>query len=318
MAWLDDRVIDHPKFIELSDGAFRVWAHGLIYCSRHSTGGSLDAFIRAHKVPKRPSNELIKAGIWDREDDGSTWVHDWQEHNEKRDQTAEERRAQARERQRRHRERVKRQADIVTRDVTQPSRDSHGVTERDSHSRAHARARGGAPEHHVTSHQDTQQHARDAGRDDAALERLTLAGWTKTQLGKLDLEGDLERAIAWLDHAESSSSVRNPGGLAWSGYDSNAWPPDARTDVATGASGTRSSTTVNEYVCPRCGPPGYTTEQALAHHVEQMHENEPRPPLPAEALETLEQLKRNVNGSAEHDVEAEPVVDVTTKRDTDA
>ena len=162
--------------------------------------------------------------------------------------------------------------------------------------RGRTRARGGAPDHQVTSRQDTQQQAAAPLDDDdaaRALERLTRAGWTTTQLAKLDLNGDLERAIAWLDHAENGRRVRNPGGLAWSGYDSNVWPPEQRRAVAVGATGERSITTVNEYVCPQCGPPGYTTEAQLIDHVERIHDT--------------------TSPNGDHAEELEPVVDVDLK-----
>lgn len=106
MAWLDDRVRDHPKFVGLDPRAFQLWVHALCYCSQHGTGGSLDAAIAALRIPKTIVRELVKRQIWD-EEDGGFWVHDWQEHNEKRDAARDEKREQARARQRKHREKVK-------------------------------------------------------------------------------------------------------------------------------------------------------------------------------------------------------------------
>lgn len=152
MAWLDDRIQTHPKIVGVSDRAFRAWINGLCYCSMHGTGGQLDAAIRVHRIPKTIVRELVRAGVWDEEDDGTIWVHDWQEHNDKRDATREEKREQARERQRRHREKVRKARDAlnVTRDchanVTRDKRDK-SVTDvtpvtRDSHADV---TRGGAP-----------------------------------------------------------------------------------------------------------------------------------------------------------------------------
>lgn len=317
MAWLDDRIRDHPKMIDLTDTAFRVWVLGLTYCSEHATGGRLDAYIKVARVPKRTTRELVKAGLWDEEDDGTVWVHDWQEHNEKRDTAADERRAQARERQRRHREKVRGIPRDVTRDSNAASRVTESVTTRDvTQGVARARGRGGAPDHHVTSpsreHQQ-QDHGAAADDDENTRTRLVAAGWQPRQVETAAQE--LDRARAWLDHAEAGKRVRNPGALAWSGFASNVWPPDARLEVAPGAQGTRSHVETLPHVCGWCGI-GHATEQALTHHVEQVHDNEPRPPLPAEALELLGRLTTGANG--QHNETDEPVVDVTQPRDTAA
>lgn len=114
MAWLDDRIRDHPKIRRTTPQAFKFWALALCYCSAHGTEGQLDDAIANLGVPRKVVDELVELRLWDREDDG-LWVHDWQEHNEKRDQAVEERRKQARERQRRHRERV-RESRVTPRD----------------------------------------------------------------------------------------------------------------------------------------------------------------------------------------------------------
>ena len=284
MAWLDDRIRDHPKFLELSDRAFRTHILALCYCSQHATGGHLEPYLKATRVRKPVVNELVSARLWDLEDDG-LWIHDWQEHNEKRDATADERRAQARERQRRHRERVRARGENVTRDshenVTRDERDKSRVTERDVSTRAHTRARRARAR---SSHHDQDKPLASSGPplpdvtaadDDAAMQRLTSAGWTPRQRDVVLDNADLERALAWLEHAESNPSTRNPGGLAWSGYASNVWPPEARLEVAPGAMGTRSITAPRPHVCPRCDN-AYATESALVEHLERMHDDTSR------------------------------------------
>ena len=138
MAWLDDRIRDHPKIIRATPQAFRFWALALCYCSAHGTEGRLAEAVRALSIPKRYVGELVRLRLWDSEADG-LWVHDWQEHNQKRDDAVEERRKQARERQRRHRDRVRQQTHpqrdggvTVTRDVPRDvTRDVTRDTERD-------------------------------------------------------------------------------------------------------------------------------------------------------------------------------------------
>lgn len=288
MAWLDDRIRDHPKFLELSDGAFRTHILALCYCSQHATGGHLEAYLKVARARKRVVNELVSAGLWDREEDG-LWIHDWQEHNEKRDASADERRRQARERQRRHRENVRNRGENVTRDSHATSRvterDSHGVTERDEPTRAGARVtRAGArtslhdQDKPLSTSGPTTPDVTPADDDDAQHDAntraaLAQAGWTAAQIAKA--EGELDRARAWLEHSDLANGVRNPGGLAWSGFASNVWPPEARLEIAPGAMGTRSTTVVHPHVCPRCEL-SFTTESKLITHLERIHNDTTR------------------------------------------
>jgi hypothetical protein len=154
MAWLDDRIRDHPKFVTLSDKAFRYWAHTLCYCSEHGTSGRLNDAVIALRVPSKVTRELTSRGIWDDEQDG-LWVHDWQEHNGKRDDAVEERRAAARERQKRHREKVR--ATNVTRDTSVTERDASRVTNRDTVTRDTSRARAGARPNDQENDQDQEK-----------------------------------------------------------------------------------------------------------------------------------------------------------------
>lgn len=101
MAWLDDRVWCHDKIINISDKAFRVWVNGITYSSGMGTKGQLTP---AHQkligsTPKIKA-ELFKAELWDANGDSGVVIHDWDEHNGKRD----ERRAKDRERKRKMRE----------------------------------------------------------------------------------------------------------------------------------------------------------------------------------------------------------------------
>lgn len=145
MAWLDDRIRDHPKIVRASAPAFRHWALALCYCSAHGTEGRLDQAVKALNVPRKIIRELVSLQLWDQEPDG-LWVHDWQEHNAKRDEKIVDRRTQDRERQRRHRERVRQNQHAETRDNTvtvtrDTDRDLSRDVTRDEERDLHARAR---------------------------------------------------------------------------------------------------------------------------------------------------------------------------------
>lgn len=123
MAWIDSRIWCHPK-LSVSDKAFRVWIHGIAYSSGFGTGGRLSQ--REQKLigsTPKVRDELVAAGLWER-DNGVVMIHDWDDHNGSREESAERRREKARERQRRYRDKQR----SVTRDVT---RDRGG--DEDSH-----------------------------------------------------------------------------------------------------------------------------------------------------------------------------------------
>ena len=102
MAWIDDRIWCHPKIIGLSANAKAAYVFGLAYSSGMSTGGMLKpAMQKAVGANARTRAELVAAGLWDENGDGqSVHIHDWDDHNGRRD----EKRAKDRERKRRWRE----------------------------------------------------------------------------------------------------------------------------------------------------------------------------------------------------------------------
>ena len=126
MTWVkvDDLITEHEKCVDLSDAAWTLWLHGLLYCSRNLTDGRIPAAmlprLSAVKNPKKAAGELVKAGLWD-EHDGAWWVHDYLDHQRSKAQVEAEREA-ATERQRKARERRKEAA------VTDVSRRDIGVT----------------------------------------------------------------------------------------------------------------------------------------------------------------------------------------------
>lgn len=101
MAWLDDRIWAHPKLTELSDRAFRVWVNGVAYSSGFGTRGKLtEPQQRLVGASPKIRAELVDNGLWERNGrSADVLIHDWGEHNAKRD----ERREKDRERKRRER-----------------------------------------------------------------------------------------------------------------------------------------------------------------------------------------------------------------------
>ena len=95
MTWarLDDGFADHPKIVGLSDAAFRQHVTAICYAARHSTDGHVPkgaAFVR----PPR-SRELIAAGLWHDETDGTYTIHDFLSYNKSRSEVMATRQANA-------------------------------------------------------------------------------------------------------------------------------------------------------------------------------------------------------------------------------
>ena len=103
MAWIDDRLWCHPKLVGLSDRAFRAYIHGLAYSAGMGTRGHLNAdqlklIMPDQRYRSRTKTELCVNNFWHRTETGIV-IHDWQEHNRKRD----EKRDKDRERKRAYR-----------------------------------------------------------------------------------------------------------------------------------------------------------------------------------------------------------------------
>ena len=98
MAWIDDRLWGHPKVAPIPDKAFRVYVNGLAYSAGMGLGGKLEPAHQALIGSTAGTRKaLVAAGLWDENGDGkSVLIHDWDEHNGKRDA----RRAADRERKR--------------------------------------------------------------------------------------------------------------------------------------------------------------------------------------------------------------------------
>lgn len=296
---LDDRFTEHRKIIALRRADRWTWLEVLAYCARHGNGhvpANIVDVLR-HVTPTMVAR-CVDVGLLDPNPDGSFEVHDWTIYNAR---TLEDRVRGALESDPNitatevWRNVGGRKAEVLkivaTVNAERGHKPNHGSGGTAHGSQAGSQGTGLAVPRARDAHargpdqdQDLEHHqqgvTRETAPDDdgneqtrAALSRLTLAGWSRSQVADAAGEhGDLDRAIAWLDHAEQTPGTRNPGGLAWSGYSSNAWPPEARLEVAPGANGTRSTIEVHEHVCPTCGPSiSYKTEARLVEHLENVH-----------------------------------------------
>ena len=118
---LDDGAANHPKIEALSDGAFRLWIHGLCYAATNLTDGRIPkaeaagwAFALAMKAGDPAAWEALlgelteavegfSAPLWTLEENGYR-IHDFLEYNPSREDVLR-RRKEAKERMRRLRER---------------------------------------------------------------------------------------------------------------------------------------------------------------------------------------------------------------------
>lgn len=101
MAWTDDRLWCHPKYVGLSWRAKAVLRHAFEYAGGMGTKGILtQASQQTIGSTSAVRAELVAAGWWDENGDGRTvHIHDWEEHNGLRDEKRQrdrERKRQAR------------------------------------------------------------------------------------------------------------------------------------------------------------------------------------------------------------------------------
>jgi 5-methylcytosine-specific restriction endonuclease McrA len=94
MAWmrLEVSYIDHPKFLALSDGAFRLWHEGKSYCEKHLTDGLIPRVaakgFRTFNDKRRKELQTPVKGyqspLWESHDVGF-FMHDYLDHNDSRE-----------------------------------------------------------------------------------------------------------------------------------------------------------------------------------------------------------------------------------------
>ncbi len=96
MAWvrIHDGAMTHPKIVELTDKAFRLWVWGLAYSQQHLTDGRIPQAAVPARL-KRACDDLVQWRLWDASDRdgtalvGSWQVHDYLEWNDSRDRVRE-------------------------------------------------------------------------------------------------------------------------------------------------------------------------------------------------------------------------------------
>lgn len=106
MAWfkIDDHLWSHPKFLRLSDKAFRLWVRAGAYASQHLTDGLVtDDMLALLGAARKHCDELWAAGLWERVPEGGYRFHDWHDYQPSSEQVAAKRQ-QDRERQARWRD----------------------------------------------------------------------------------------------------------------------------------------------------------------------------------------------------------------------
>jgi hypothetical protein len=98
VAWIDDRIWCHPKLLKVSKPARWTLVAGIAYASGWSTKGRLEPGEQ-ETIGSNPEirGELVGAGLWDDAGDGAVVIHDWDEHNSKRDERREKDRERKRE-----------------------------------------------------------------------------------------------------------------------------------------------------------------------------------------------------------------------------
>ena len=132
MAWLDPRIYAHPKLLRCSPLARWVYVAGIAYSDGFGTYGELDrAAQRVIGSTRRVRAEIVQQSLWipDESEPETVRIHDWREHNGRRDDALEVRREADRLRKREERARAK-------------SRDNPPDESRDSHVTSSRGARG--------------------------------------------------------------------------------------------------------------------------------------------------------------------------------
>jgi len=86
VAWLDDRIYAHPKIRNVPRATRWSYAAALAYASGFGTAGVLtEGQLKAIEATKRDRELLIEVGLWDDAGRGAIRIHDWKDHNGKRD-----------------------------------------------------------------------------------------------------------------------------------------------------------------------------------------------------------------------------------------
>lgn len=109
---IDENAIDHPKFLALSDGAWRLWCEGQAYCQKHLTNGLINSaalkrfrYYSAARVKNLTATLVEGRGpCWHQLESGDINVHDYLDWNDSASEVLKAR-SDARERKRRYHDR---------------------------------------------------------------------------------------------------------------------------------------------------------------------------------------------------------------------
>lgn len=86
MAWVDDRIYCHSKVMRVGKPARWTFVAGIAYSSAWGTKGTLEPGEQeAIGSNAKLRAELVTAGLWEEGDGGAVLIHDWDDHNDKRD-----------------------------------------------------------------------------------------------------------------------------------------------------------------------------------------------------------------------------------------
>ena len=83
MAWgkIDDKLHSHVKWRRASKGARALWTTALSWCCSHPSDGFVPGdMLRTLDGTKKEADDLVRVGLWIREDDGYRF-HEWSERN---------------------------------------------------------------------------------------------------------------------------------------------------------------------------------------------------------------------------------------------
>jgi len=83
MAWfaVDDGMWAHPKMLDLSDAAFRLWVRAGAYSAQQLTDGIVTrGMLTVLGAKSRQCEELWAAGLWEKIADGGYQFHDWEDY----------------------------------------------------------------------------------------------------------------------------------------------------------------------------------------------------------------------------------------------
>lgn len=87
MAWVDDRLYCHTKLMKVGKPARWIYVAAITYSSGWQTHGRLEKGEQeVIGSTSKTRQELVTAGLWEDAGSGAIKIHDWDDHNDKRDE----------------------------------------------------------------------------------------------------------------------------------------------------------------------------------------------------------------------------------------